>query len=69
MDPMINLIQRVAFDQEMELRREIERLSKNRQDEFSAEPRSTAKPYQERRDLQILWGLIRPGGRTVKGPF
>ena len=69
MDPMINLIQRVAFDQEMELRSEMERLSKTRKDEFLTKPRRAAQPYQERRGLLNLWGLIRPSRRTAKGSF
>lgn len=69
MDPMINLIQRVAFEQEMELRNEMERLSKTRKDEFLSRPQPAKDPFQARRGLQNLWGLLRPGRRTVKGSF
>jgi len=65
MDPMINLIQRVAFDQEMELRRELERRSRERKDEFSPAARRAAETRPAKRGLQTLWGLIRFGRRPA----
>lgn len=65
MDPMINLIQRVAFEQEMELRQEMDRLSRQRKDQFSNQPKRAADTRQHNRGIQNLWGLIRLGRRPV----
>lgn len=47
MEPMLQLINRITMDQEMELRRELERKSRCKTDELMTKPNRAAKPEHQ----------------------